>query len=100
MSSDSDEEKDVLEIEAVRIKNGKKQYYVHWADEDKTWEPEENLRDDDGTDCLTLIKFFVRTEIEKAATTKTPQKDEPKAEPKTEPKAERKDRYCNCLHGP
>ena len=43
-------------------KGNRIEYYVHWADGTKSWEPIENLKDNDGTENIQLIRYDIRKE--------------------------------------
>ena len=55
----------VLTIETDRInkkKDNRIEYYVHWADGTKSWEPIGSLKDEDGTENIQLIRYDIRKE--------------------------------------
>lgn len=72
----------VENIEKVRERKGIKEWFVHWCDGTKTWEPREHLIDTDGTVNIELIKFDIREdnrrekedEAKRAKTNHTPSK--------------------------
>lgn len=59
----SSEEQIVSSVEKVRVKKGRKEWFVHWNDGSKSWEPLEHLVDEDGTKTIHLIKFECKEEI-------------------------------------
>lgn len=60
--TDSEEEHLVLEISKERHnkKKATQEFFVTWSDGTKSWEPRENLVDDDGTENFELLRFNVR----------------------------------------
>lgn len=62
--SDDDEEESVIRIDSHRMRRGKKEYLVIWSKSDPSWQPREDLVDPDGTECMALIRYEIRLEME------------------------------------
>ncbi len=64
--SKSQDELVVSFIEKERFSKNlnRKEYFVHWADGTRSWEPLENLRDADGTENIQLLRYSIRKDIE------------------------------------
>ena len=50
----------VLKVEKERTYKGRIEYWVHWEDGDKTWEPIDSLLDADGTENIEFVRYKIR----------------------------------------
>ena len=54
----------LIEKERFSKNLNRKEYFVHWVDGTRSWEPLENLRDADGTENIQLLRYSIRKDIE------------------------------------
>jgi hypothetical protein len=71
-SEEAEEESYDVELKVISIKqeryNQKKkrtEYLVEWENRSVSWEPKENLVDEDGTENIELIRYDIRKDFEK-----------------------------------
>jgi hypothetical protein len=50
--------------ERYNTKNEEVEYLVEWDDDAMTWEPIENLKDEDGTENIELVRYDIRKEMQ------------------------------------
>src|SRR5687768_6224648 len=58
----------LIEKDRFNIKLQRKEWFVHWADGEKKLSPIDNLRDDDGTENIHLLKYSIRKDMEENST--------------------------------
>lgn len=67
-----EEEETVLRIDADRMRRGKKEYLVVWSQSQPSWQSREDLVDPDGTECMALIRYEIRLDMEQDAKKDSP----------------------------
>lgn len=62
-TDESENEVEFIDDERFNKRRNRKEYQVHWKGGGITWEPLENLKDNDGTENISLIRYDIQKDV-------------------------------------